>query len=110
MEALMPELGGDPRVGSVLNGGAGKDVISGRAGWDVLDGGDDDDLIHRGNGSDIISGGAGRDELHGDFGWNTYKSEKDGVSDLIAIKSDQYLVNLLYGKQATTQMVKKQTS
>ena len=94
----MPELGGDPRVGSVLNGGAGKDVISGRAGWDVLDGGDDDDLIHRGNGRDIISGGAGRDELHGDFGWNTYKSEKDGVSDLIAIKSDQYLVNWLYGK------------
>jgi hypothetical protein len=98
LEALMPELGGDPRVGSVLNGGAGKDVISGRAGWDVLDGGDADDLIHGGNGRDIITGGAGRDELHGDFGWNTYKSEKDGVSDLIAIKSDQYLSNWIYGK------------
>jgi len=94
----MPELGGDPRVGSVLNGGAGKDVISGRAGWDVMDGGDDNDLIHGGNGRDIITGGAGRDELHGDFGWNTYKSEKDGVSDLIAIKSDQYLSNWIYGK------------
>jgi len=98
LEALMPELGGDPRVGSVLNGGAGRDVISGRAGWDVLDGGDADDLIHGGNGRDIITGGAGRDELHGDFGWNTYKSEKDGVSDLIAIKSDQYLSNWIYGK------------
>jgi hypothetical protein len=32
LEALMPDIGGDPRVGSVLNGGAGKDVISGRAG------------------------------------------------------------------------------
>lgn len=98
LEALMPDLNADPRVGSVLNGGAGKDVISGRAGWDVLDGGDDDDLIHGGNGRDIISGGKGRDELHGDFGWNTYKSEKDGASDLIAIKSDQYLVNWIYGK------------
>jgi Ca2+-binding RTX toxin-like protein len=98
LEALMPDIGGDPRVGSVLNGGAGKDVISGRAGWDVLDGGDAEDLIHGGNGRDIITGGAGRDELHGDFGWNTYKSEKDGVSDLIAIKSDQYLSNWIYGK------------
>ena len=98
LEALMPELGGDPRVGSVLNGGAGKDEIRGRAGWDVLDGGNGDDLIRGGNGRDIITGGLGRDELHGDFGWNTYKSEKDGFSDLIAIKSDQYLSNWIYGK------------
>jgi hypothetical protein len=98
LEALMPDLKADPRVGSVLNGGAGKDVISGKAGWDVLDGGDNEDLIHGGNGRDIITGGLGRDELHGDFGWNTYKSEKDGVSDLVAIKSDQWLVNWLYGK------------
>jgi hypothetical protein len=98
LEALMPDLSADPRVGSVLNGGAGKDVISGKAGWDVLDGGDNEDLIHGGNGRDIITGGLGRDELHGDFGWNTYKSEKDGVSDLVAIKSDQFLSNWIYGK------------
>ena len=85
-------------AGSVISGGKGNDDIKGFAGWDFLDGGAGDDLIHGGNGRDIISGGAGRDELHGDFGWNTYRSEKDGVSDLIAIKSDQFLVNWLYGK------------
>jgi len=85
-------------AGSVVSGGTGNDDIKGYAGWDFLDGGAGDDLIHGGNGRDIISGGAGRDELHGDFGWNTYKSERDGVSDLIAVKSDHYLVNWLYGK------------
>lgn len=85
-------------TGSMIFGGSGTDVISGRAGWDILDGGDGDDLIHGGNGRDILTGGAGRDELHGDFGWNTYRPERDGVSDLIAIKSDQFLYNWLYGK------------
>jgi Ca2+-binding RTX toxin-like protein len=85
-------------TGSMIFGGSGADVISGRAGWDILDGGDGDDLIHGGNGRDILTGGAGRDELHGDFGWNTYRPERDGVPDLIAIKSDQFLYNWLYGK------------
>jgi hypothetical protein len=84
--------------GSVIQGGKGNDVIMGKAGWDILDGGGGNDLIHGGNGRDIITGAAGSDELWGDFGWNTYKSEKDGFSDLIAIKSDQFLVNWLYGK------------
>ena len=85
-------------TGSLFQGGAGNDIISGRAGWDVLDGGAGRDLIHGGNGRDILSGQAGADELHGDFGWNTYKSERDGFTDLIAIKSDQWLVNWLYNK------------
>jgi hypothetical protein len=98
VEAIQVKIG-DPQVaGSCIVGGKANDIISGKAGWDILDGGYGDDLIHGGNGRDIITGGAGRDELHGDFGWNTYKSEKDGVSDLIAIKSDQYLVNWIYGK------------
>lgn len=84
--------------GSVLQGGKGNDVIKGLAGWDIIDGGAGNDLVHGGNGRDIITGGTGADELWGDFGWNTYKSEKDGSSDLIAIKSDQFLVNWLYGK------------
>ena len=85
-------------AGSVILGGKGNDDIKGFAGWDFLDGGAGDDLIHGGNGRDILTGGTGRDELHGDFGWNTYRSERDGVSDLVAIKSDQFLVNWLYGK------------
>ena len=84
-------------AGSVISGGKGNDDIKGFAGWDIIDGGAGDDLIHGGNGRDILTGGTGRDELHGDFGWNTYRSEKDGASDLIAVKSDHYLVNWLYG-------------
>jgi len=85
-------------AGSILQGGDGNDQLWGKAGWDVFDGGKGNDLIRAGNGRDILTGGSGADELHGDFGWNTYKSEKDGFSDLIAIKSDQHLSNWLYGK------------
>ncbi len=90
----------DPWVGSVIEGGSGADTIRGLAGMDILDGNAGDDLIHGGNGRDIIDGGAGADELHGDFGWNTFRSEKDGASDLIAIKSDQYLANWMIGNTA----------
>ena len=98
IEAKQIDFAAGEVAGSVISGGIGNDDIKGFAGWDNLEGGDGSDLIHGGNGRDIISGGSGRDELHGDFGWNTYRSEKDGVSDLIAIKSDHYLVNWLYGK------------
>ena len=89
---------GSATQGSLLLGGSGNDQIWGKAGWDILDGGAGKDFIRAGNGRDIITGGAGADELHGDFGWNTYKSEKDGFSDLIAIKSDEFVSNWLYGK------------
>ncbi|WP_320676198.1 calcium-binding protein [Prochlorococcus sp. MIT 1300] len=86
------------KSGSVIDGGNGVDTVRGLAGWDVLDSGAGDDLVHGGNGRDIITGGSGADELHGDFGWNTYRSEKDGAKDLIVIKSDQHLSNWIYGK------------
>jgi len=84
-------------VGSFLQGSDASDVLRGLAGWDILDAKGGDDLVHGGNGRDIISGGAGSDELHGDFGWNTYTDQADGFVDLIAIKSDQFLVNWWYG-------------
>lgn len=84
--------------GSILLGGTGNDQLWGKAGWDIIDGGAGNDLVRAGNGRDIITGALGADELHGDFGWNTYKSEKDGYRDLIAIKSDEFLSNWLYGK------------
>ena len=71
--------------------------MRGLAGWDVLYAQGGDDLIHGGNGRDIISGGSGADELHGDFGRNTYLDQADGSIDLIAIKSDQHLVNWWFG-------------
>jgi hypothetical protein len=88
----------NPKVGSVLSGGSGNDDIRGLAGWDFLSGGAGNDFVRAGNGRDIISGGPGADELHGDFGWNTYRDERDGSPDLIVIKSDQYLYNWVYGK------------
>ena len=94
-------------AGSIINGGKGDDIIMGYAGWDVLDGGDGNDLIRAGNGRDIISGGAGADELWGDFGWNTFRSEIDNSSDLIVVKSDQFLVNWLYGKAGNNPASKK---
>ncbi len=86
------------RSGSLVHGSYSNETVRGLAGWDVLDSGAGDDLVHGGNGRDIITGGAGADELHGDFGWNTYRSEKDGASDLIVIKSDQHLSNWIYKK------------
>mgnify|MGYP006269206509 CR=1 FL=1 len=83
--------------GSILVGGDGKDTLWGRAGWDLIDGRGGADLIRAGNGRDIITGGSGSDEMHGDFGWNTYTSSDDNYSDLIVVKSDQYLLNPLFG-------------
>ena len=87
---------------SVLEGSNQGETLRGLAGWDVLDGRGGDDLIHGGNGRDIISGGTGADELHGDFGWNTYTDQRDGSTDLIAIKSDQYLSNWWYGTMSNS--------
>ena len=85
-------------VGSIVTGTSKDDIIRGLAGFDQLSGKAGDDLIHGGNGRDIIDGGIGSDELHGDFGWNTYKDQRDGSRDLIAIKSDQFLHNWRAGK------------
>ena len=84
--------------GSILNGNDQSNTLRGLAGWDILNAGGGDDLVHGGNGRDIIYGGDGSDELHGDFGWNTYKNQRDGSRDLIAIKSDEHLRNWWYLK------------
>ena len=84
-------------MASVLEGSDQAETLRGLAGWDILDARGGDDLVHGGNGRDIISGGTGADELHGDFGWNTYTDQRDAASDLIAIKSDQFLENYWYG-------------
>lgn len=98
LEAPQIDIPSPMPTGSALNGGSGRDRILAKAGWDVIDGGSGDDYIRAGNGRDIITGGLGNDEIWGDFGWNTYTSEKDGYRDLIAIKSDEYLINWLNGK------------
>ncbi|MFZ4803522.1 MAG: FKBP-type peptidyl-prolyl cis-trans isomerase [Synechococcus lacustris] len=81
----------------LLLGGKGNDIISGEKLNDEIYAGDGNDFIHAGNGKDVITGGDGSDEIWGDFGWNTYKADNDNVKDLIVIKSDQWLVNPIYG-------------
>jgi len=86
----------DP-VGTSITGSENGETLRGLGGWDIIDGKGGNDLIHGGNGRDIITGGSGSDEIHGDFGWNTYTDQRDGSTDLIAIKSDQFLSNWWYG-------------
>ena len=100
IEGKQKETGSTDIVGSVLTGGKGNDRIQAMAGWDMVDGGEGDDLVKTGNGRDILTGGTGRDELWGGFGWNTYKGDKDGFSDLIVIKSDQHLPNPTIGNKS----------
>jgi hypothetical protein len=79
-------------------GGWGDDKLFGRTGWDDIDGGQGNDFIDGGTGRDKITGGMGSDELHGGFGFNTFGWEQDGYQDLLAIKSDQWLINWAYDK------------
>lgn len=90
------------KAGSILEGSSEGETLRGLAGWDVIDAKGGNDLVRGGNGRDVISGGAGADELHGDFGWNTYTDERDGADDLIAIKSDHFLVNWWYGTDSNS--------
>lgn len=98
LQTRQPEEGLTTKLGSLIVGGAGNDVITGGRGWDIVDGGGGDDLIKTGNGRDILQGGLGSDELWGGFGWNTYRSEQDGFADRLVIRSDQLLSNQLNGK------------
>ena len=82
----------------ILKGNSVANIMRGQNGNDFIDAGGGNDLIRAGNGRDIITGGSGADELHGDFGWNTYRDERDRSPDLIVIKSDHFLVNWLYGQ------------
>ena len=52
-------------VGSVINGGSGKDTITGGVAADRIDGGADNDSILGGDGLDTINGGTGNDFIDG---------------------------------------------
>ena len=69
-----------------------------------------DDMIQRDNGLEILDDRTVSDELHSDFGWNTYKAQRDGSRDLIAIKSEQYLVNSWDGKAGNNPYREKSAS
>lgn len=86
-------------AGSLLQGGSGNDVVLAQRGWDIVFGGDGNDLVKAGNGRDILTGERGADELWGGLGLNTFRSERDGSTDLLVIKSDHWLVNPLVGSR-----------
>lgn len=85
-------------VSEFFQGGAGDDELIGRRGGDALSGDSGNDTVRAGNGRDLITGGAGSDEIYGGFGHNTFEGEKDGATDKIFFKSDQFAWNWLYGK------------
>jgi Ca2+-binding RTX toxin-like protein len=53
---------------TILEGGAGNDLLLGGLRRDIIDGGDGDDEIHGGRGHDLLRGGHGKDALHGEEG------------------------------------------
>lgn len=58
---IMPQI----TVATVLNGGAGNDMIIGGSGNNVLVGGTGDDKLFGSSGRDILIGGDGKDQLQG---------------------------------------------
>ncbi|MBN2475814.1 MAG: hypothetical protein JXB62_14475 [Pirellulales bacterium] len=56
----------DLRIGSILDGGYGRDYLVGGAGADIVLGGMGNDCIAGGAGRDVLVGGRGADHLEGD--------------------------------------------
>ena len=76
----------------------GNDEVIAYRGADTLFGYAGNDLLRAGNGRDYIWGGSGADDLYGGFGHNTFGDERDGSSDWLYFKSDQFAWNWLDGK------------
>ena len=91
-------MSGDFFQNEEINGGNGNDIITGFRGKDSLYGGAGDDVLRAGNGRDLIVGGSGKDTMYGGFGRNTFEGLKDGYSDTIYFKSDQWAYNYIYDK------------
>ena len=91
-------MSGDFFQNEEIIGGNGDDVITGFRGKDSLYGGAGDDVLRAGNGRDLIVGGSGKDTMYGGFGRNTFEGLKDGYSDIIHFKSDQWAYNYIYDK------------
>ena len=91
-------MSGDFFQNEEINGGNGNDIIMGFRGKDSLYGGAGDDVLRAGNGRDLIVGGSGKDTMYGGFGRNTFEGLKDGYSDTIYFKSDQWAYNYIYDK------------
>ena len=96
----LPEDGFSGKVGSLIVGDDGNDVITGGFGWDAADGGSGNDLVKTGNGRDMLCVGLSADELWGGFGWTIFRSEIDGSSDRLVIRSDHWLKNPRLGNTA----------
>lgn len=67
----------------LLIGGAGADRLNGNAGIDVLDGGAGNDTVQGGAGIDRLSGGSGNDSLRGQGGRDTFVFQANGGADTV---------------------------
>lgn len=70
-DAITIDIPGNTRIRTVLNGGAGDDVIVGGPGRDTIYGGRGTDTIVGGTGQDVVYGGAGDDSIAGGAGADT---------------------------------------
>ncbi|MBD2113111.1 calcium-binding protein [Nodosilinea sp. FACHB-141] len=70
-------------LGTVQNGGNGKDTLIGNAGNDILNGGNGDDTLRGEAGDDILIGGNGADLLTGGSGRDRFVLAKNAGGDTI---------------------------
>ena len=70
-------------LASLVNGGAGNDILTGGNGADTLNGDDGDDRLTGGVGSDVLSGGEGKDVLNAQDGVADRRVDGGGGSDRI---------------------------
>ncbi|UXU75119.1 MULTISPECIES: calcium-binding protein [unclassified Paracoccus (in: a-proteobacteria)] len=78
------------KLGSLIYGYAGNDLLLGDAGADILDGGGGNDTLSGGAGSDRLLGGAGDDRLSGGEGADTLFGQ-DGQDTLLGGLGNDFL-------------------
>jgi Ca2+-binding RTX toxin-like protein len=93
-------------IASIINGGAGNDVLIGSSGIDILGGGDGDDVLDGGVGADVLNGGNGVDTVSYAARSAQVTADADGLADdgealeLDTVGSD--VENLIGGSGADT--------
>ena len=82
----------------VLSGGTGKDILEGGDGNDTLDGGPGIDYLYGDNGDDSLTGGEGRDYLYGRQGDDSYyfTPSSTQVADLVYESPNQGIDSLYF--------------
>src|SRR3954447_25392367 len=69
-------------IPTVINGGAGNDLLNGGSGDDQMNGAAGNDQLNGNDGNDTLLGGTGNDAMNGNDGWDTvsYSYSRAGVT------------------------------